>query len=75
MGNKLINISFPDLSVKEYQSGITSMEIAKSISNSLAKKILVASFNNDHVDLSRKLTSSMIISIFSPVISHYFMLL
>ena len=32
------------------------MEIAKSISNSLAKKILVASFNNDHVDLSRKLT-------------------
>jgi threonyl-tRNA synthetase len=57
VGNKLINISFPDLSVKEYQSGITSMEIAKSISNSLAKKILVASFNNDHVDLSRKLTS------------------
>ena len=57
MGNKLIKISFPDLSVKEYQSGITSMEIAKSISNSLAKKILVASFNNDHVDLSRKLTS------------------
>jgi threonyl-tRNA synthetase len=57
VGNKLIKISFPDLSVKEYQSGITSMEIAKSISNSLAKKILVASFNNDHVDLSRKLTS------------------
>ena len=56
MGNKLIKISFPDSSVKEYQSGITSMEIAKSISNSLAKKILVASFNDDHVDLSRKLT-------------------
>ena len=32
------------------------MEIAKSISNSLAKKILVASYNNDYVDLSRKLT-------------------
>ena len=56
MGNKLIKISFPDSSVKEYQSGITSMEIAKSISNSLAKKILVASFNDDYVDLSRKLT-------------------
>ena len=32
------------------------MEIAKSISNSLAKKILVASYNDDYVDLSRKLT-------------------
>ena len=56
MGNNLIKISFPDSSVKEYQSGISSMEIAKSISNSLAKKILVASYNDDYVDLSRKLT-------------------
>tara|TARA_B100001564_G_scaffold344816_1_gene342772 strand:+ start:1967 stop:3913 length:1947 start_codon:yes stop_codon:yes gene_type:complete len=56
VGNNLIKISFPDSSVKEYQSGISSMEIAKSISNSLAKKILVASYNDDYVDLSRKLT-------------------
>ena len=56
MGNNLIKITFPDSSVKEYKSGVTSLEIAKKISNSLAKKILVASFNGEHVDLSLKLT-------------------
>ena len=65
MGNNLIKITFPDSSVKEYKSGITSLEIAKKISNSLAKKILVASFNGEHVDLSLKLTCDGSIKFFT----------
>ena len=65
MGNNLIKITFPDSSVKEYKSGITSLEIAKKISNSLAKKILVASFNGVHVDLSLKLTCDGSIKFFT----------
>ncbi|PDH43696.1 MAG: threonine--tRNA ligase [Rhodothermaeota bacterium MED-G18] len=65
MGNNLIKITFPDSSVKEYKSGVTSLEIAKKISNSLAKKILVASFNGEHVDLSLKLTCDGSIKFFT----------
>ncbi len=65
MGDNLIKITFPDSSVKEYKSGITSLEIAKKISNSLAKKILVASFNGVHVDLSLKLTCDGSIKFFT----------
>ncbi len=60
-----IKISFPDSSVKEYKSGISSLEIAKSISNSLAKKILVASFNDVHIDLSTELTENGSIKFFT----------
>ena len=36
----MINITFPDGAVREFESGVTTFEIAQSISNSLAKKAL-----------------------------------
>ena len=39
----MINITFPDNSVRKYEKGITPYEIAKSISNSLAREVLSAS--------------------------------
>ena len=54
---KSINITFPDSSSKKFKSGISCIEIVKSISNSLAKKVLVASFNDILVDISTKLES------------------
>jgi len=50
-----INVQFPDNSNKKFQSGISCLEIVKSISNSLAKKVLVASYNKNLIDLSTKL--------------------
>ena len=44
-----IKITFPDSSTKEYNSGISCLDIVKSISNSLAKKVLVVSYNNNPV--------------------------
>ena len=52
-----INVQFPDNSNKNFQSGISCLEIVKSISNSLAKKVLVASYNENLIDLSTKLTT------------------
>ncbi|BAL62536.1 threonine--tRNA ligase [Melissococcus plutonius] len=48
-----INITFPDGSVNEFQSGITTLEIAKTISNSLAKKALAGKLNNEWLDLNQ----------------------
>jgi len=52
----MIHITFPDGSIKSYEKGITPLEIAEGISQSLAKKALAAVFNTDYIELSRKLT-------------------
>jgi threonyl-tRNA synthetase len=49
----MIKISFPDGSVREYKEGTSAMEIAKSISEGLARKVLVASVNGEIWDASR----------------------
>lgn len=46
----MINITFPDGSVKEFQEGITAVEIAKSISSGFAKKVLAAKIDNRVID-------------------------
>lgn len=48
----MIKIVFPDASVKEFAEKTTPLEIATSISPSLAKKCVVAKFNDALVDLS-----------------------
>jgi threonyl-tRNA synthetase len=49
----MINISFPDGAVRQYESGITAMKIAQSISEGLARKVLAAEVNGEVWDLSR----------------------
>ncbi len=52
-----IKITFPDGSVKEFDEGITSLEIAKSISSRLADEVLAASVNGEVWDLTRPIKS------------------
>ncbi|MBN1159481.1 MAG: threonine--tRNA ligase [Bacteroidales bacterium] len=49
----MIKITFPDQSVKEYNPGITGIEIARNISNSLAREVLAVSVDNELRDLTR----------------------
>ena len=49
--SKLINITFPDGSVKQFDEGIKASDIAKGISSSLAKKCIIAKLNNQFIDL------------------------
>jgi threonyl-tRNA synthetase len=53
----MIQISFPDGAVREFQDGISSMDIAKSISEGLARKVLAAKVNGQVWDASRAITT------------------
>ncbi|KAJ6645005.1 Threonine--tRNA ligase [Pseudolycoriella hygida] len=48
----MINITFPDNSIKQFPKNITGLEVANLISSSLAKDALVAEINNQLKDLS-----------------------
>ena len=49
----MIKITFPDGKIREYENGVTSYEIAKSLSNSLAPEVLAVTVNNELWDVSR----------------------
>ena len=53
--NRMINITFPDGAERQYEQGTSSMDIAKSISEGLARKVLAAEINGEVWDLSRPL--------------------
>jgi len=48
-----INITFPDGAVRQYEKGASALDIAKSISDGLAKKVLSASVNGQIWDATR----------------------
>lgn len=49
----MINIKFPDQSVRQYANGTTSLEIALSISEGLARNVLAAKVNGEVWDATR----------------------
>jgi len=59
----MINITFPDGSVREYESGVTGMDIARSLSNSLAREVLSINVNDDLWDLTRPITENAAIKL------------
>src|SRR5687768_7261417 len=50
-----INITLPDGSIRQYPAGSTALEIAKSISEGLARKVLAAEVNGQVNDATRPL--------------------
>ena len=53
----MINITLPDGAVRQYEAGVTAMDVAKSISDGLARKVLAAKFNGEVTDASRPITT------------------
>ncbi len=53
----MINITLPDGSVRQYEAGVTAAEIAKSISEGLARKVLAAEVNGEIWDTARNINS------------------
>lgn len=53
----MINITLPDGSVRNYQKGITALEIAQSISEGLARNVLAAKVNGEIWDATRPILS------------------
>lgn len=52
----MINITLPDGSIKEMESGTTPMDVAMSISQGLARNVISASFNGIKVETKTPLT-------------------
>ncbi|HND88840.1 MAG TPA: threonine--tRNA ligase, partial [Saprospiraceae bacterium] len=53
----MIKITFPDGNVREYAAGTTALDVAKSISEGLARVVLAASVNGEVRDLMRPIPS------------------
>ena len=60
----MIKITFPDNSVREYESGVTGLQIAESISSRLAKDVLAISVNGDTWDLTRPITEDSTVNLY-----------
>ncbi len=53
----MIKITLPDGSIREYEQNVTPIEVAKSISEGLARNVISASFNNNTVETTTPLTT------------------
>lgn len=53
----MIQITLPDGSVKEFAPGVTPMDVAKSISEGLARNVISASFNGTTIETTTNLTT------------------
>ncbi|HEL1896893.1 TPA: threonine--tRNA ligase [Streptococcus suis] len=62
----MLKITFPDGAVREYQAGVTTFEIAESISKSLAKKALAGKFNGKLIDTTRAIEEDGTLEIVTP---------
>lgn len=61
----MINITFPDGTVKQFESGITGMEVAQSISEGLARNVLSVSVNGETWDASRPIEEDATIVLYT----------
>lgn len=60
----MITITFPDKSTRQYEEGVTPLQIAESISTRLAQDILAATVNGEDWDISRPINADAEIKLF-----------
>ena len=51
----MITLTFPDGATREYEPGVTALQVAKSISSGLAKKVLAAKIDGELRDAAREI--------------------
>ncbi len=61
----MINITFPDGTVRQYEAGVNALDIAKGISEGLARNVLSASVNGQIWDATRPLHHDASIRLFT----------
>ena len=59
-----MKITFPDGSIKDYEAGITPLQIAESISPRLAQEVLAATVDGEEWDLTRPIVADAAIKLF-----------
>ena len=61
----MINITFPDQSVRQYEAGVTPLDIAKSLSEGLARNVLSSKVNGKMWDAMRPVNEDATIQLFT----------
>lgn len=61
----MINITLPDNSVRQYEKGVTALEIAKSISEGLARNVLAVKVNDEIWDATRPIYNDANIKLYT----------
>ena len=61
----MIKITLPDGSVKEYQESVTALDVAKEISEGLARNVLAAKVNNNVVDATLAITEDADLTLYT----------
>ncbi|MBQ0163728.1 MAG: threonine--tRNA ligase [Bacteroidales bacterium] len=60
----MIKITFPDGNAREYESGVTGLQIAESISPALARSVVACGVNGETTELNRPITSDASIALY-----------
>ena len=60
----MINITFPDGSVRSYEQGVTGFQIAESISPALARSVVSCGVNGETVELNRPINEDAKIELY-----------
>jgi threonyl-tRNA synthetase len=60
----MINITFPDGSVRQYEKGTTGLQIAESISSRLAQDVIAVSVNDHTTEINRPITTDATIKLY-----------
>ena len=60
----MVKITFPDGSVREYEQGITGLQIAESISPALARDVVCCGVNGETVELNRPINEDATIALY-----------
>ena len=61
----MISITFPDGAVRQYENGSSALDIAKSISEGLARKVIAAGVNGQVWDAMRPITTDASLKLFT----------
>ena len=60
----MVKITFPDGSVREYEQGVTGLQIAESISPALARNVVSCGVNGETVELNRPINENATIALY-----------
>ena len=60
----MIKVTFPDNSIREYESGITALQIAESLSPQLKKEVVSCAINGETTELNRPITTDSTLKLF-----------
>ena len=60
----MVKITFPDGSVREYENGVTGLQIAESISPALARNVVSCGVNGETVELNRPINADASIALY-----------